>query len=118
MRLWNGSGISAYHYEFRYLCGFCPDDFGHRRRIKVEAGVITQVADLTAGALVQVDERSSTIRRLFQDIADVIATNPYQMSVTYHPTYGYPTGFLVDLRRSVQEDEFGYEAENLVVLIP
>jgi hypothetical protein len=118
VRLWEGSGISAYYYEFRFLCGYCPADFGHRRRIKVEGGVITEVADLIAGAEVPVDERSSTILRLFQDIADVIAANPYQMSVTYHPTLGYPTSFLVDLRRSVQEDEFGYEAQNMVVLTP
>jgi hypothetical protein len=118
VRLWEESGASAYHYEFRFLCGFCPEDFGHRRRITVEGGVITEVADLIVGAEVPVDERSSTIPRLFQDIADVIAANPYQMSVTYHPTLGYPTAFLVDLRRSVQEDEFGYEAENMVVLIP
>jgi len=116
LHLWESQAASSYVYEFHFLCGYCPADFGHRRRIQVEGEVITQVFDLIASDLVPVDERSSTILRLFQDLRDNLEVNPWKLEVTYHPTLGYPTSLFIDLRESVQDDEFGYTAENLVVL--
>jgi len=116
LRLWESQAATSYVYEFHFLCGYCPADFGHRRRILVEGEVITQVVDLIASDEVEVDERSSTILRLFQDLRDNLEATPWKLEVSYHPTLGYPTSLFIDLREAVQDDEFGYTAENLVVL--
>ncbi|MDZ4673163.1 MAG: DUF6174 domain-containing protein [Gemmatimonadota bacterium] len=114
--LWEAQELRSYHYEFRFVCGECPPGWEHLRRIVVDKGVITQVADLISSEEVEIDERSATIEKLFRDIRDTLAANPWQITVTYHPTQGYPTSLFVDLREAVQDDEFGYLAQNMTAL--
>lgn len=116
MALWQSQDLQSYHYEFRFVCGECPPAWNHLRRIRVDNGVVTQVADLVAGDLTTIDERSVTIFKLFEDIQLTLDANPWRFSAEYHPTLGYPMSVSVDLRQAVQDDEFGYVAQNLVSL--
>lgn len=116
VHLWEAQEIRSYHYEFRFVCGECPPGWEHLLRIVVDKGVITQVADLVASEELVIDDRAATIEKLFRDIRDTLAANPWQIEVTYHPTLGYPTSLYVDLRETVQDDEFGYLAQNMTVL--
>lgn len=114
--LWEAQEVRSYHYEFRFVCGECPPGWEHLLRILVDNGVITQVADLVASEELEIDERAATIEKLFRDIRDTLAANPWRIEVSYHPTLGYPTSLYVDLREAVQDDEFGYLAQNLTAL--
>lgn len=114
--LWQSHDLQSYHYEFQFLCGECLPEWNHLRRIRVDGGIVTQVADLVTTELIAIDERSATIYKLFEDIQLTLDANPWRFTATYHPTLGYPLTVSVDLRQSVQDDEFAYVAQNLVIL--
>jgi hypothetical protein len=116
MALWQSHELQSYHYEFRFVCGECLPEWTHLRRIRVDDGVVTQVADLVTSDLTTIDDRSVTIFKLFEDIQLTLDANPWRFAAEYHPTLGYPISVSVDLREAVQDDEFGYVAQNLVAL--
>lgn len=113
--LWQSHDVQDYHYEFQFVCGECLPEWTHPRRIRVDAGVITQVADLVTAQVTTIDDRSATIYQLFLDIQQTLDARPHRFSATYDPELGYPTSVSVDLRANLQDDEFGYVARNLVV---
>jgi len=54
-----------------------------------------------------------SIPKLFDFIEDALAREAEGLSVTYHPTFGYPTQIGIDYDQLTADDEISVTIENL-----
>jgi hypothetical protein len=122
MDQWAANGPAGYEYTLGFSCGECPPEWTHPLRIRVEAGEVVSVFDLSAGTSVDPNQRSLTIDELFEVIQDAVQEDVYRLAVKYHPDLGYPISISIDHDSLVADDEFGYSATGLqstgVSLVP
>ena len=108
---WISKNITNYSYTLRVNC-FCMIERNGPHLIKVRDNKIVSVngqpynTDLT-GPL-------PTVNELFGIIKTKLAQRPFQQSIVYHPSLGYPTSVYFDMDERIADEEAGYIIENLV----
>ena len=108
---WIAQNIKNYSYTLRINC-YCAPERNGPNLIKVIDNKITLVngqpynPNLT-GTL-------PTVTELFNIIQTKLAQRPFQQSLAYHPTLGYPTSVYFDMDERIADEEVGYIIENLV----
>lgn len=110
-KVWLAQNINNYSYTLRVNC-YCVIERNGPHIIKVTNNKIVSVngqpynTDLT-GPL-------PTVNELFGIIKTKLAQRPFQQSIVYHPSLGYPTSVYFDMDERIADEEAGYIIENLV----
>jgi hypothetical protein len=109
---WSGKNISDYEFTLRINC-FCPHERVGPHMIKVVDEEIVSVnnqpydPDKTGELL--------TIDQLFDFVETSIARDPYQKTIVYNSTYGYPETVFFDFEKQMADEELGYEVTDFKV---
>jgi hypothetical protein len=113
LNLWNEKKIVNYSFSFKRVC-FCPLEYVGPHQVVVQNGKITTVN----GAPYNKAERYGeiyTIPELLQVIKANLDRKPYQKTLNFNPTYGYPTSVFFDFNQQMADEEIGYEITNFKV---
>ena len=113
LNLWNEKKIVNYSFSFKRVC-FCPLEYVGPHQVVVQNGKITTVN----GAPYNKAERYGeiyTIPELLQVIKANLDRKPYQKTLNFNPTYGYPTSVFFDFSQQMADEEIGYEITNFKV---
>ncbi len=113
LNLWNEKKIVNYSFSFKRVC-FCPLAYVGPHLVVVQNGKITTVN----GAPYNKAERYGeiyTIPELLQVIKANLDRKPYQKTLNFNPTYGYPTSVFFDFSQQMADEEIGYEITNFKV---
>lgn len=112
-QLWAKQKISNYRYKLRKSCFCFPKD----SQVTIEArnGKFVSIAAANSGQSVNPESftKYNSIAKLFDLIDDAIAKNAHRISVTYHPTLGYPTQISIDYDQYIADEEISLTIENL-----
>lgn len=113
-QLWAKQKISKYRYTFRRSC-FCLPKSTQPVSIAVRNGKVTSMVAASNGHPVNREDfaKYDSIAKLFDIVKDAIAKKAHQLSVTYHPTLGYPTKISIDYDQMMADDEISFTIENL-----
>ena len=113
LNLWNEKKVVNYSFSFKRVC-FCPLEYVGPHQVVVQNGKIVTVN----GAPYNAAERYGTIPtipELLQIIKANVDKNPYQKTLNFNSTYGYPTNVFFDFSQQMADDEIGYEVTNFKV---
>ena len=113
-QLWAKQKISKYRYTLRRSC-FCLPKSTEPVSIAVRNGKVTSMVDASNGQPVNREyfAKYDSIAKLFDIVEDAIAKKAHQLSVTYHPTLGYPTQINIDYDQMMADEELYITVENL-----
>ncbi|WP_226883451.1 DUF6174 domain-containing protein [Allocoleopsis franciscana] len=122
-QLWAKQKISKYRYTLRRSC-FCLPKSTEPVRIAVRNGKVTSMVAASNGQPVNREDfaKYDLIAKLFEIVEDAIcasqqrfaiAKKAYRLSVTYHPTLGYPTKIDIDYNKQMADEEIFLTIENL-----
>ncbi|MEW6497911.1 MAG: DUF6174 domain-containing protein [Cyanobacteriota bacterium] len=83
--------------------------------IEVRNGQVTSIVPAIDGVSFNREdfEMHDSIPKLFDFVEDAIAREAEGLSVTYHPTLGYPTQIGIDYDQLTADDEISVTIENL-----
>ncbi|MFZ9160837.1 MAG: DUF6174 domain-containing protein [Aquirufa sp.] len=113
LNLWNEKKIVNYSFSFKRVC-FCPLEYVGPHQVVVQNGKVVTVN----GSPYNAAERYGsipTIPELLQIIKTNVDKNPYQKTLNFNPTYGYPTSVFFDFNQQMADEEIGYEITNFKV---
>jgi hypothetical protein len=98
---WKSQNISDYGYKLRMEC-YCPLQYIGPNRIEVRHGVAESITYAGDGRNINMSgvRLPDTMEKLF----DIIRGEADQMTVTYDPTYGYPTSIHTIDRRATHDN--------------
>jgi hypothetical protein len=110
---WERKNISDYEFTLRISC-FCPQESAGPHLIKVVNDEIVSVNDqpydpAATGVLMTIDE-------LFTFVKAGIDGNPYRKTIEYNSTYGYPQYVFFDYRKTMVDEEIGYQLSDFKVI--
>ena len=113
-QLWAKPKISNYRYTLRRSC-FCLPKSTEPVSIAVRNGKVTSMVAVSNGQPVNREDfaKYDSIAKLFNIVEDAIAKKAHQLSVTYHPTLGYPTQINIDYDQMMADEELYITVENL-----
>ena len=113
-QLWAKQNISNYRFTVRQTC-FCSMESRQPVNIEVRNGKVTSIVPaIDALSFNQEDfTNHDSIAKLFDVIEDAIAKEAEDLSVTYHPTLGYPTQISINYEAYTADDEISFTVENL-----
>jgi hypothetical protein len=116
-QLWAKQNISKYRYTLRRSC-FCLPKATEPVMIAVRNGKVTSIVAASNGqpANPEYFTKYDSIAKLFEIVEDAIARKAYRLSVTYHPTLGYPTKIDIDYDKQMADEELSLTIENLQAL--
>lgn len=112
---WSTSGFGgSYQFEMQRLC-FCLPEFTQPVQIKVRDFQFESLNYVTSGEALDVGqvEQYLTVESLFDYIDTSFDKNVADVSVTYHPTFGYPTSVVVDFDGCLADEEVRYVINEL-----
>lgn len=110
-QLWQAQDYRAYEFVFQRSCGECLPGAANQLRMTVMGGTVVQMYDLSIDHAVIPDWRARTIPDLFTEVRNALGAD--ELSVSYHPTLGYPTQLSVDYDRQAVDDEGGFTVTDL-----
>ena len=104
--MWERKNISDYEFTLMINC-FCPQERVGPHLIKVVNDKIVSVNILPydpakTGELMTIDE-------LFSIVGKDIERNPYQKTIEYNSTFGYPESVWFDFNKNIADEEIGYQ---------
>lgn len=113
-QLWSKQKISKYRYSLRRSC-FCLPEVTQPVEIAVRNGKVTSLIGVNSRKPVNREyfTKYDSIAKLFEVIQDAIAKKAHRISVTYHPTLGYPTQIDIDYNKQMADEELSLTLENL-----
>lgn len=113
-QLWAKQKISNYRYTLRRSC-FCLPKATEPVRIAVRNGKVTSMVAASNGQPVNREyfTKYDSIAKLFDIVEDAIAKKAHRVSVTYHPTLGYPTQITIDYDQMMADEELYITIDNL-----
>ena len=118
---WQDSGISHYRFTLNIGC-FCP--FRDQMPITVEVqngeAISMNASDGTPIAATdpgyETFSRYATIDRIFSTLEAGLAGEAEEVTVTYDPTYGFPTEIYFDYIKAAADDELSLSVSEFEVL--
>ncbi len=110
-RRWASWRLQNYDFLAYSPCFLCRLPSRVRFEVRNGAGRAVDVDAATA----RMFESRATIDLLFADIHRLLDHPAYRFEATYHPTYGYPVDYFVDLEELLQDDVGGVTIEEFVV---
>ena len=113
-QLWAKQNISNYRFTLHRSC-FCSFETMQPVNIEVRNGQVTSIVPAINGVPFNREnvKMHDSIPKLFQVIEDAIAREAEGLSVTYHPTLGYPTKISIDYDQLMVDEEISLTIENL-----
>ena len=132
-RLWRNQNISSYRYTLRLGCN-CLLEVTQPVVIEVRNGKVTSMVAANSGKPVNPEyfKNYNSIPKLFDVVQDAIcaslrdatrtqqrfaiAKKAHSLSVTYHPTLGYPTQINIDYDQQMADEELYLTIDNLEVI--
>ena len=116
-QLWARQKISNYRFTLRRSC-FCLPKATEPVTITLRRGKVTSVVAASNGQATNPEyfEEYNSIPKLFDIIQDAIAKKAHRISVTYHPTLGYPTQISIDYNQQMADEEISLTVEQLRVM--
>lgn len=116
-QLWAKQKISNYRFTLRRSC-FCLPKATEPVTIAVRRGKVTSLVAASNGqpANPEYFEQYNSIPKLFDIIQDAIAKKAHRISVTYHPTLGYPTQISIDYDKQIADEELSLTVNQLNVI--
>jgi hypothetical protein len=113
-QLWARQKISNYRYTLRRSC-FCLPKATEPVTIAVRNGKVTSMVAVSNGQPVNREyfTKYDSIAKLFEIVEDAIAKKAHRVSVTYHPTLGYPTQISIDYDQMMADEELYLTIANL-----
>ena len=113
-QLWAKQKISNYRYTLRRSC-FCLPKSSEPMKIEVRNGKATSIVVASDGKPVNREyfNNHDSVAKLFQVVEDAIAKKAHRLSVTYHPTLGYPTKIDIDYNKQMADEEIFLTIDNL-----
>ena len=116
-QLWRNQNLSSYRYTLRISC-FCGPDVTQPVVVEVRNGRVTSITAANTGNPVNPEyfKQYNSVPKLFNLIQNAIAQDVNRLSVTYHPTLGYPTQINIDYNAQIADEERYLTIENLEVI--
>lgn len=116
-QLWAKQNISNYRFT---LCQsyFCSSETTQPVNIEVRNGQVTSIVPAINGVPLNREDFTNidSIAKLFDVVEDAIAREAEDLSVTYHPTLGYPTKIAIDYDAWTVHEEISITVENFQAL--
>jgi len=107
---WQDANISHYRFELTVGC-FCPFRSQMPMTVEVQNGEIVSMIDVNGQAVSTDDPMSefivkyATIDRLFSELESDSVQKADKLTVSYDPTYGYPSEISIDFIELAMDDE-------------
>jgi hypothetical protein len=116
-QLWRSQNISNYRYTLRVSC-FCTPEVTQPVVIEVRNNRVTSITSANTGQPVNSEyfKQYNSIPKLFNLVQSAIAKKADSISVTYHPSLGYPTQINIDYSAQMADEETYLTIENLEVI--
>ena len=116
-QLWAKQNISNYRFTVRQTC-FCSMESMQPVTIEVRNGKVTSIVPAIDALSFNREDftHHASIAKLFDVVEDAIAKEAEDLSVTYHPTLGYPTEIAIDYDAWTVHDELSITVENFQAL--
>ena len=118
---WESANIPHYRYALFMGC-FCPFMNDMPLEIEVNNGEVVSMtrADGTivspADPLYETASPYSTIDRLFASLKADLGGSADEVTVSYDPTYGYPTNISIDVIKQAVDEELSLQISDFEVL--
>lgn len=107
---WISKNITNYSFSLRINC-FCVIERTGPHLIKVVNNKITSVNGLPYDP--NLTGTLPTVSELFDIIQTKLSQRPFQQTIEYHPSLGYPTSAYFDMDERIADEEIGYVIESL-----
>jgi len=116
-QLWAKQNISNYRFTLRQSC-FCFSETTQPVNIEVRNGQVTSIVPASQGLSFNREDFTdhASIAKLFDVVEDAIAREAEDLSVTYHPTLGYPTKIGIDYEAFTADEGIFITVENFQAL--
>jgi hypothetical protein len=105
--LWHEQALADYEFLLRRAC-YCLSEALEPVQVRVEAGAVAAVID-TLGqpvdSLYAALFYTITIDSLFGVVERAIDVHAHQISVRYHPQFGYPESIFIDYDAATADEE-------------
>jgi hypothetical protein len=117
--LWESQNISHYRFQLQVGC-FCAFMDLMPLSVEVRDGQVVSLLDASGrpvpGDRLEMLERYAGIDKLFELVDQAISGKADKVTVTYDPTYGFPTQVSIDYIKLAVDDELGLQVSNFEVL--
>ncbi len=112
---WQDAGISHYRYNLFIGC-FCVFNEHMPLVVEVQDGKVVSM-EYQSGKEIEATSRElfdqyATIERIFSELETDINGKADEVTVTYDPTYGFPTKVNIDFIKNAVDDEVALTVSN------
>ena len=107
---WQDANITHYRFELTVGC-FCPFRSQMPVTLEVQNGKIVSMIDVNGETLSTTDPMNefivkyATIDRLFSELGSASVQKADKLTVSYDPTYGFPSDVNIDFIELAMDDE-------------
>ena len=101
IRLWNTLNLASYSFDLSVIC-FCL--INEPYSITVREGRVERISGSEQLGLVGIP---LTIAALFNEIQNLLNQNPYQYTLEFDASYGYPKQIYLDMDSTLADEEIG-----------
>jgi hypothetical protein len=121
LQTWQDSGITHYRFALNIGC-FCPFRDQMPITVEVQNGEIISMNAPDGTPITATDPgyetfaKYATIDRIFSTLEAGLAGDAEEVTVTYDPTYGYPSEIYFDYIKAAADDELSLSVSNFEVL--
>ena len=120
-RIWQDSGITHYRFNLSISC-FCAFRDQMPLSVEVRDGQIIAMAASDGILVLDTDPNypffapHATIDQLFADIDEAYKSGADSVTVTYDPTYGFPSEIAIDPSQQMADEEMYYSVSGFEAL--
>lgn len=113
--LWEQAGHSDYSFNYTRQ-GLTPDN-GVRYLVDVEGKVVSSVLNTSTNTVVPSSSLASfpTAAGLFDFVQGGIDRKAYKLTISYDPSFHFPTSIYIDYSQDAQDEELSVKADTLQV---
>jgi len=107
---WQDANITHYRFELTVGC-FCPFRSKMPLTVEVQNGEVVSMVDVNGETISEADPMNefivqyATIDRLFSELESDHIQEADKLTVTYDPTYGFPSEVSIDFIELAMDDE-------------
>jgi hypothetical protein len=114
--LWKQKQPMHYSYQLQPSC-FCPPEYTQPIAIRVFKGKVQQADLVNSKRPLPADrkEDAKTIEDLFKIIREALERPAASTTITYDPSYGFPSSISIDVDQMIADEEMYYTVKNFKV---